>query len=53
MLANGIVNTVADALVTGLPIPLIVRLNMPLGQKLGVTFLLGLGFVVTAAGIVR
>jgi hypothetical protein len=52
-LANGIVNTVADALTTALPIPMIIGLRMPIGQKIGVMVLLGLGFIVTIAGIVR
>jgi hypothetical protein len=52
-LANGIVNTVADAVTTALPIPMIVGLRMPIGQKIGVIILLGLGFVVTIAGIFR
>jgi hypothetical protein len=52
-LANGIVNTVADALTTALPIPMILRLKMRPIQKAGVISLLGLGFIVTFAGIVR
>jgi hypothetical protein len=36
-----------------LPIPLIMRLKMPLKHRIEVCFLLGLGFVVTIAGIVR
>jgi hypothetical protein len=52
-LANGVVNTVADLITTSLPIPMIWSLRMPLGQKIGVMFLLGLGFIVTIAGAVR
>lgn len=52
-LAAGIVNCVADLLVTVLPIPMIMRLKMPLQQRLSVCVLLGLGIIVTAAGIVR
>jgi hypothetical protein len=52
-LANGIVNTIADALTTALPIPMILRLKMRPMQKAGVISLLGLGFIVTIAGIFR
>jgi hypothetical protein len=52
-LAAGIVNCVADLLVTLLPIPMILKLRMPLKQRLGVCVLLGLGIIVTAAGVVR
>jgi hypothetical protein len=52
-LANGVVNTVADLLTTSLPIPMIWGLRMPIGQKIGVMILLGLGFIVTIAGVVR
>lgn len=53
MVANGIVHTVADAMTTALPIPMIMKLRMPKGQKIGVLCLLGLGFIVTIAGIIR
>jgi hypothetical protein len=53
MLAGGIVNVVADALVTIIPIPLILRLKMPKHDQVGVLVLLSLGFFVTIAGIVR
>lgn len=53
MLAGGIVNVVADALVTVIPIPLILRLKMPKHDQIGVLVLLSLGFFVTIAGIVR
>jgi hypothetical protein len=53
MTANGIVHTVADALTTALPIPMILSLQMPRRQKIGVLCLLGLGFIVTIAGILR
>jgi hypothetical protein len=52
-LAAGIINCVLDLLVTILPLPMIVKLQMRLRQRLGVMFLLSLGFVVTIAGIVR
>lgn len=50
---GGIINTIADALVTVLPIPLIMRLKMPKHERIGVVVLLSLGFFVTIAGIVR
>ena len=52
-LVAGILNCISDLLVTILPIPIIMSLRMPLRQKLGVTSLLSLGFVVTIAGVVR
>jgi len=52
-LVNGIVNTIADAVTTALPIPMILQLKMRPMQKVGVISLLGLGFIVTIAGIVR
>jgi len=52
-LAGGAINCVADLLITTLPIPMVMRLKMRLRQRLVVSFLLGLGFIVTIAGIVR
>jgi hypothetical protein len=52
-LAGGIINCFADLLITALPIPVIMKLNMPLKQRLGVTVLLSLGLIVTIAGIIR
>lgn len=52
-LTIGIFNCLADLTTTLLPIPLVMRLKMPLKQRIEVCFLLGLGFVVTIAGIVR
>lgn len=49
----GIFNCVADLLTTILPIPLIMRLQMPLKHRMGVCVLLGLGFIVTIAGAIR
>lgn len=49
----GIFNCCADLLTTVLPIPLVVRLTMPVRQRLGVCMLLCLGVLVTVAGIVR
>lgn len=52
-LSAGIINCVADLLTTILPIPIVVKLQMPLKQRCGVCVLLCLGFMVTIAGIVR
>ncbi|KAF2101222.1 hypothetical protein NA57DRAFT_33665, partial [Rhizodiscina lignyota] len=52
-LGCGIVNTVADLITAVLPIPMILRLKMPLRRRIGVIFLLGMGFIVVIAGAVR
>ncbi|KAF2721800.1 hypothetical protein K431DRAFT_63989 [Polychaeton citri CBS 116435] len=49
----GVLNCVSDFLVATLPIPIVMRLRMPLRQRVGVCILLSLGYVVTVAGIVR
>ncbi|EMC94699.1 hypothetical protein BAUCODRAFT_557854 [Baudoinia panamericana UAMH 10762] len=53
MLGGGIINCFSDLLTTVLPIPIVVRLQMPLRQRVGVCLLLCLGFIVTVAGVVR
>lgn len=52
-LAAGILNSVSDLLTTVLPIPIIMRLQMPLRDRIGVCILLCLGFIVTIAGAIR
>lgn len=52
-LAAGCINCVVDFLSAALPIPLIMRLHMPLKQRIGVCALLCVGFFVTIAGIIR
>nr|POF02545.1 hypothetical protein CFP56_58176 [Quercus suber] len=52
-ISAGVINCIADLLTTVLPIPVIVKLQMPLKQRCGVCLLLCLGFIVTIAGIVR
>lgn len=52
-LVCGIINCVADLLVTVLPIPVVMKLKMPMRQRVGVVCLLSLGFIVTIAGVVR
>lgn len=52
-LGAGVINCVADLLITTLPIPMVMRLKMRSRQRLAVVSLLALGFIVTIAGIVR
>lgn len=49
----GIISCVSDLMITILPVPIIMRLNMPLKQRIGVCILLSLGIIVTVAGILR
>ena len=53
MLGGGIINSVSDLLTTVLPIPIVMRLQMPLKQRIGVCVLLCIGFIVTIAGSIR
>ncbi|KAF2431911.1 hypothetical protein EJ08DRAFT_696058 [Tothia fuscella] len=52
-LASGCLKTFADLLITTLPIPLILRMNMQKRQRYGVAALLALGYIASIAGIVR
>ncbi|KAI5199839.1 hypothetical protein E4T42_07803 [Aureobasidium subglaciale] len=52
-LVAGVLNCISDLTVTLLPIPIIMGLNMPFKQRLGVVSLLSMGLVVTVAGVVR
>lgn len=52
-LAAGVINIANDVLTAVVPIPLIMRLKMPLRQRIGVCVLFGLGFIVIVAGSVR
>lgn len=49
----GVISCLADFLCTILPIPVVLRLSMPLRQRIGVCVLLSAGIVVTVAGVVR
>lgn len=49
----GVMSCVADLLCTILPIPIIMRLHMPLRDRIGVVVLLSAGIIVTIAGILR
>jgi hypothetical protein len=52
-LVAGVLNCISDLTVTLLPVPIIMGLNMPFRQRLGVVALLSLGLIVTVAGVVR
>lgn len=52
-LSCGVISCIADLQCTLLPIPAIMRLSMPLKQRIGVCVLLSAGIVVTIAGVVR
>jgi hypothetical protein len=51
--ASGVIKVFIDIMITSLPIPLILRLNMSPPRKRAVIVLLGLGYIVTAAGAIR
>ena len=53
MLGGGIVSTFSDFLTVVLPIPIVMRLQMPFWHRIGVCVLLCLGVVVTIAGSLR
>jgi hypothetical protein len=52
-LGGGAVKTFIDFYVTTLPIPLVFTMKMDRWQKYGTVLLLGLGYLVTAAGAIR
>jgi hypothetical protein len=49
----GVMSCLADLLCTLLPIPIIMRLHMPLRDRIGVVVLLSAGLIVTIAGVLR
>lgn len=53
MLGGGIVSSFSDFMTVILPIPIVMRLQMPLWHRIGVCVLLCLGIVVTIAGSLR
>lgn len=53
MLGGGIVSSFSDLMTVVLPIPIVMRLQMPLWHRIGVCVLLCLGIVVTIAGSLR
>jgi len=50
---GGVFKLFLDVMITTLPIPLILHLNLNSAQKYGVSIVLALGYVVCAAGVVR
>jgi hypothetical protein len=50
---SGVIKVFVDVMITTLPIPLILRLQLSRPQKRAVVVLLGLGYIVTAAGAIR
>jgi hypothetical protein len=48
-----IINCIADLVITCLPIPLILKLNMPLRARMGVIVLFCLGFIMLIASALR
>lgn len=52
-IVGGLVKIAVDILITTLPIPLIMRMNMQKKQRYMVSILLGLGYIVCIAGAVR
>lgn len=52
-MVGGLVKIVVDLLITTLPIPLIMRMNMQKKQRYMVSLLLALGYIVCIAGAVR
>lgn len=52
-MAAGIMSCVSDLLCTVLPIPIVMRLQMPLRDRIGVVAMLATGVIVTICGIFR
>lgn len=52
-LGCGIFNTFLDLLTTMIPVPLIIKLQLPLKRRLGAVVLVSLGLIVTVAGALR
>jgi hypothetical protein len=53
LIAGGIIKTIIEIGVTTLPIPLIARMKIERKQRVAIVALLGLGYLTTAAGVVR
>jgi hypothetical protein len=50
---GGAVKTFTELVITTLPIPIVLNLTMHKNQKIAIAILLGVGYLVTVAGIVR
>lgn len=53
LLVQGILNIIADFLVVLIPIPIVLKLKLPMRQRVIVALLFGAGFIVCFAGIAR
>jgi hypothetical protein len=53
LLIQGILNIIFDFLAVLIPIPVVMKLNLPIRQRIIVSMLFGAGFVVCLAGVVR
>lgn len=53
LLIEGSLNILYDFCVVLLPIPIVLRLNLPLRQRVMIAMLFGAGFIVCIAGIMR
>jgi hypothetical protein len=53
LLAGGIINTITDFCVVVLPIPVVLKLQLPRRQQIILVGLFGAGFVTVVAGIFR
>jgi hypothetical protein len=53
LLIQGILNIIADFFAVLIPIPVVLKLNLPIRQRIIVAMLFGAGFVVCFAGVVR
>jgi len=53
ILAFGIMNSILNLLITALPVPVVIKLHMPLRERIGVIILLGLGSCTIVCAIVK
>ncbi|KAL3467197.1 hypothetical protein BJX64DRAFT_192222 [Aspergillus heterothallicus] len=53
LLSHSIINIILDVLVIGLPMPVLVKLHMPLEKRVGMVLMFGVGLVVTVISILR
>jgi hypothetical protein len=49
----GAIKALMELIITTLPIPIILKLNMDKKQKIAIAILLGVGYLVTVAGAIR
>ncbi len=53
LLAGGIINSITDFCVVLIPIPIVMRLKLPLRQRIYCALLFGAGFIICIAGAIR